>query len=535
MFDNNEKITALYCRLSRDDELDGDSNSIVTQKKILQKYADENGFANCRFYVDDGVSGTTFNRPDFQRMISDCENQKISTVIVKDMSRFGRNYLEVGYYTEIFFPEKNIRFIAVNDGVDTSKEADDFVPFRNIINEWYAKDISKKVKSSLKSKGMSGKHISRCIYGYKAGKDNQDWVIDEPAAEIVRLIYKLFIGGKGFVSIARYLQEQKILTPVEYAKVNGRYQTMETLGKYLWCSATVSKILSHQEYVGDTVNFRTCKPSYKSKRQIINDESKLVIFPNTHEPIIDREQFELVQKLRATRKKEVAKATPDPLRGLIICADCGSRLYLQKCVSPKRYPNLDCYYCGSYKRSKELCTTHHVLLADINALLLKELRYVTEAANKNLDKFAKMLLKKAEKRADVNMNSLSREKQSCEKRIAEIDRMIKKLFEQSVNGGLTQERFASLTADYEAEQAEMKKKLLDTNEKIGSLDTTNKDIDRFIAVAKKYADFETLTPEIIVEFVDKICVHQAQIDEDGNKSQQLDIYFNYIGAFEHDS
>lgn len=538
MFNNNdtyEKITALYCRLSRDDELDGDSNSIVTQKKILQKFADENGFANCRFYVDDGVSGTTFNRPDFQRMITDCENQKVSTVLVKDMSRFGRNYLEVGYYTEIFFPEKNIRFIAVNDGVDTSKETDDFVPFRNIINEWYAKDISKKVKSSLKSKGMSGKHISRCIYGYKAGKDSQDWIIDEPAAEIVRLIYKMFIEGSGVVSIARYLQKQKILTPVEYAKANGRYQTWETLGNCYWCSATVSKILSYQEYAGDTVNFRFRKPSYKSKRQIRNDESDLVIFPNTHEPIIDREQFELVQKLKVIRKKEVAKATPDPLRGLIVCADCGARLYLQKCSTPKRYPHLDSYYCGSYKRSKDLCTSHRVLLSDINTLLLKELRYVTEMANKNLDKFAQMLSKKAEKQANLNSSALNREKLSCEKRIAEIDRMIKKLFEQSVTGGLTQERFASLTADYEAEQSELKKKLYDIKEKLGSLDTQNKDIDRFIAVAKKYADFESLTPEIIVEFVDKICVHQLRIDEDGNKSQQLDIYFNYIGSFEHNS
>lgn len=538
MFNNNdtyEKITALYCRLSRDDELDGDSNSIVTQKKILQKYADENGFENCRFYVDDGVSGTTFDRPDFQRMIADCENQKVSTVLVKDMSRFGRNYLEVGYYTEIFFPEKNIRFIAVNDGVDTSKETDDFVPFRNIINEWYAKDISKKVKSSLKSKGMSGKHISRCIYGYKAGKDSQDWIIDEPAAEIVRMIYKMFIEGSGVVTIARYLQKQKILTPVEYAKANGRYQTWETLGNCYWCSATVSKILSQQEYVGDTVNFRFRKPSYKSKRQIRNDKSDLVIFPNTHEPIIEREQYELVQKLKVTRKKEVAKATPDPLRGLIVCVDCGARLYLQKCITPKRYPHLDSYYCGSYKRSKDLCTNHRVLLSDINALLLKELRYVTEMANKNLDKFAKMLSKKAEKQANLNSAALTREKISCEKRIAEIDRMIKKLFEQSVTGGLTQERFTSLTADYEAEQSELKKKLYDIKEKLGNLDTQNKDIDRFIAVAKKYADFENLTPEIIVEFVDKIYVHQLRIDEDGNKSQQLDIYFNYIGSFEHNS
>ena len=538
MYNNNnqsELTTALYCRLSRDDELEGESNSITTQKKILQKYADENGFSNCKFYIDDGFSGTTFNRPDFQKLISECEDKKIGAVLVKDMSRFGRNYLEVGYYTEIFFPENNIRFIAVNDGVDSLKETDDFTPFRNIINEWYAKDISKKIKTSLRSKGMSGKHISRCIYGYKPGKDNQDWIIDEPAAEIVQLIFKLFIEGKGFVAIANYLHEQNILTPVEYAKTNGRYQTWDTVGGTYWASSTVSKILRQQEYVGDTVNFRSHKVSYKTKRQVKNDKSDYMIFPNTHEPIIEREQFELVQKLMVTRKKTVAKPTPDPLRGLIICADCGARLYLQKLVYPKRYPNLDCYYCGSYKRSKELCTNHRVLLSDINQILLKELRYITEMADKHLDEFAKELSRKAEKETSVNISFLSHEKSSCEKRIAEIDLMIKKLFEQSVMGGLSSERFASMTADYEAEQIELKKKLHDISLKLSEVDTQNNNIDRFIAVAKKYADFETLTPEIIIEFVDKIIVHQLQIDEDGNKSQELEIHFNYIGTFEHDS
>lgn len=534
MFDNNEKITALYCRLSRDDELDGESNSILTQKKILQRYADENGFKNCRFYVDDGITGTTFNRPDLQRMIADCEDKKVSTVLVKDMSRFGRNYLEVGYYTEIFFPENGIRFIAVNDGVDSINGIDDFTPFRNIINEWYAKDISKKIKSSLKSKGMSGKHISRCIYGYKEGKDKQDWIIDEPAAEIVRLIYKLFIEGMGVTAIASYLKKQKILTPVEYARTNGKYPDWETFGNCCWCSSSVTKILTHREYIGDTVNFRTYKPSYESKRQIKNDKDKQVIFENTHPAIIDDEQFELVQKLLATRKKTYADRTPDPLRGLILCADCGARLYLQRQVKP-RYANLDCYYCGTYKRDKERCTNHRVLLCDINEILLKELRFITTKAAENVNELARLLLKNSEKSSSTNCAALTKERNSCEKRIREIDVMIKKLFEQSVTGGLTSERFASLTADYEQEQRELKEKLADIYLKLSDCETNEKNIDRFIAVAKKYADFENLTPEIIVEFVDKICVHQAQIDEDGNKSQQLDIYFNYIGAFEHNS
>lgn len=538
MYNNNnsyELITALYCRLSRDDELDGESNSITTQKKILQKYADDNGFSNCRFYIDDGYTGTTFKRPDFQKLISECEDKKIGAILVKDMSRFGRNYLEVGYYTEVFFPENNIRFIAVNDGVDSINGSDDFTPFRNIINEWYAKDISKKIKSSLKTKGMSGKHIGRCIYGYKPGKDNQDWVIDEPAAEVVRLIYKLFIDGKGFVAISKYLYENKIPTPIDYAKSNGRYPTWNnTLGNCLWGGSTVSKILRQQEYVGDTVNFRYYRPSYKSKRQIKNDESKYVIFPNTHEPIIERERFELVQKLMVTRKKTVAKPTPDPLRGLLICADCGKNLYLQKQVKP-RYPNLDCYYCGSYKRSVDLCTNHRVLLCDINSILLKELRYITNMANEHLDEFALALSRKAEKEHSVNFAALTKEKGACEKRISEIDMIIKKLFEQSVIGGLTSERFALMTSEYETEQIGLKNRLANISIKLNEFDSQNKNIDRFIAVAKKYADFENLTPEIIIEFVDKIVVHQFQIDEDGNKTQELEIYFNYIGTLDSNS
>lgn len=537
MYDNNntnEKITALYCRLSRDDELDGESNSITNQKKMLIKYAEEHGFKNCEFFVDDGISGTTFNRPDLQRLIACCEDKKIGTVIVKDMSRFGRNYLEVGYYTEIFFPENSIRFIAVNDGVDSTKENDDFTPFRNIINEWYAKDISKKIKSSLKSKGMSGKHISRCVYGYKAGKDNQDWVIDEPAADIVRMIYKLFIDGKGVSAIALELQRQGVLTPVEYAQTKGRYQTWDTFGHHAWCSATVSKILRQQEYVGDTVNFRFRKPSYKSKRQIRNDESDLMIFENTHPAIIDREQFELVQKLLVSRKKVYAERKSDPLKGLIMCADCGARLYLQKQTNP-RYSNLDCYYCGTYKRSKNVCTNHRILLSDVNEILSKELRFITEMASENLDELVELLRKNSEKKNSIGQSSLKTEKAACEKRIAEIDVLIKKLFEQNALGGLSQERFTFLTADYEKEQNALKVKLAEINKRLSEFNECDKSIDRFIAVARKYADFENITPEIIISFVDKIYVHQMYLNEDGEKCQQVDIVFNFIGEFEHDS
>lgn len=348
------------------------------------------------------------------------------------------------------------------------------------------------------------------------------------------MIYKLFIDGKGVGAIALYLQRQGILTPVEYAKTNGKYQTWDTFGHHAWCSATVSKILRQQEYVGDTVNFRSYKPSYKSKKQIKNDKSDYAIFKNTHEAIIDREQFDLVQKLLVSRKKVYTKGTPDPLRGLIMCADCGARLYLQRQTN-RDYAHLDCYYCGTYKREKSVCTNHRVLLSDINEILSRELRFITEMASNNLEELVKLLQKNSEKSNRINHGSLVKEKSTCKKRIDEIDLMIKKLFEQSVTGGLSSERFSTLTADYENEQKALKKKLADLTKKLSELDETDKSIDRFIAVAKRFADFETLTPEIIIAFVDKILVHQMYIDDDEEKCQQIDIVFNFIGEFEHDS
>lgn len=537
MYDNNNsggKITALYCRISRDDDLEGDSNSIISQKRILKKYADDHGFENCKFYVDDGITGTITKRAEFQQMLSDCEDKKIGTIIVKDMSRFARNYLEAGYYTEIYFLENGIRFISVNDRVDSVNGFDDFLPFRNIMNEFYAKDISQKIKSSLKSKGLAGKHISRPVYGYKSGETKQDWVIDEPAAEVVRMIFNLFIGGKGVGAIASYLHKQGILTPVEYAKSNGKYQTWDTFGHHAWCSATVSKILHQQEYVGDTVNFRTSKPSYKSKKQIRNDKSAYAVFENTHPAIISREQFELVQKLFVSRKKVYAKSQPDPLRGLIMCADCGARLYLQR-QSNRDYAHLDCYYCGTYKREKSVCTNHRILLSDINDILLQELRFITDLASNNLDELVRLLRKNADKSNHINQSALVKEKTACEKRIGEIDLLIRKLFEQTVTSSFSPERISSLAAGYESEQKNLKEKLISINQKLSECDETDKGIDRFIAVAQTYANFETLTPEIIISFVDKISVHQMFLDENGDKCQQVELIFNYIGAFEHNS
>ncbi len=523
-------VTALYCRLSRDDELDGESNSITNQKKILQKYADDHSFENCKFYIDDGISGTTFERPAFKEMIRDCEADRIGTILVKDMSRFGRNYLQVGYYTEMFFPENDIRFIAVNDGFDSLKDNDDFTPFRNIINEWYAKDVSKKIKASLRSKGMSGKRTCNDVpYGYI--KSGDDWVIDEKAAEIVRLIFQMYLNGNGMSAIANHLYENNIPTPVEYYYESGRTITRKLPPiPHLWSRRTIGAILQRREYIGDTVNFKQTSISYKSKKKKYYDKSEYLIFPDTQEPIIDRDTYERVQDMLNNRKKTPMNRKPDPLAGVVFCPDCGKRLYISR---DKKYPERTCYVCSSYRRNSSLCSSHSIKEEYLNSLILNELRYVTELAQNDFDRLVSMAEKSANNKKDCNRDSLMREITQYEKRVDEIDNLIKKLFEQTANGTIPFERFNSLSANYEKEQSDLKVKLLDSSKKYNELKAQYNTIDRFIAVVKKYTDIPELTPQIIAEFIDKIIVHNAEFDElSSEKYQTVDIYFNGIGKLD---
>src|SRR5690554_6709715 len=326
------KITALYCRLSRDDELAGDSNSIVNQKAILKKYAEDNGFRNIEFYVDDGVIGTTFDRPDFNRMIADVESGRIGTIIIKDMSRFGRDYLKVGYYTEIMFPEADVRFIAINNGIDSANQADsDFTPFLNIINEWYAKDTSKKIRAVFKSKGQSGKPLcTNPPYGYiKDPEDKTRWIVDEEAAKVVREAFRLCMQGYGPSQIAKEFTKRRIMNPTAHARKNG-IKVPENRGNdddYVWRGSTIVHRLSRQEYLGHTVNFKTYRKSYKQKKQMKNDPSEWMIFKNTHEAIIEESVFEVVQRIRDGRRRLTPMGEMPLLSGMIFCADCGNKMY----------------------------------------------------------------------------------------------------------------------------------------------------------------------------------------------------------------
>lgn len=388
MYQSNNYSTyaALYTRFSRD-EPDGESNSIANQKKLLLNYAHSRGIVNTKFFVDDGFTGTNFNRPDFKAMIAECESKKISTIIVKDMSRLGRNYLMVGYYTEIYFPENNIHFIAINDDVDSVKGDNEFTPFRNIMNEWYVKDTSKKVKSVIHNKGMSGERIcNNVIYGYKHNPDNpKEWIVDEEAAQNVRTIFQLFLNGKGTSQIAKYLHSEKILVPSVYAREHGKISARATpADPCLWDSKTIREMLKRQEYVGDTVNFKTKKVSYKSKKKIYLDKSEYVIFPDTQEPIIDRDTYERVQKIMESRKKVPIVREPDPLGGYIFCADCGSRMYITRSTV---FPKKNCYHCGRYKRSSELCSSHYIRECVINQLILNELQKVFSIVKNDRERF----------------------------------------------------------------------------------------------------------------------------------------------------
>ena len=393
---NNDQIgiTALYCRLSRDDGAEGESNSIANQKKLLSKYAKEHGFTNTKFYVDDGYTGTNFNRPGFQQMLEDMEMGYISTIIVKDSSRFGRNYLEVGQYTDYYFPEHNIRFIAINDCIDSENGEDDFSAFRNVMNEMYAKDISRKVRSSHRLRGNAGEPLSQPPYGYMKSPDNKKkWIIDEDAAKVVRQIFQWCIEGKGNETIARLLQESEVLIPMAYwqSKGLGRGGKKTQPNPYKWCKTTIAKILAQQEYCGDILNFKTYSKSYKNKKRLENDRENWAIFKDVHEPIIERAVFEQVQQKRGKMRKRQAKdGERSMFSGLLVCADCGSNLHFH---FNQGNPEIKYFNCSNYKGNRGTCgSTHYVRVDFLEQVVLGEIRRLTKYAGLYEDDFLKEVI-----------------------------------------------------------------------------------------------------------------------------------------------
>ena len=529
---NQEEITALYCRLSQDDKQEGDSNSIINQKKILKKYALDRGYTNIQFYIDDGVSGTTFNRAGFQSMIADVEAGKVKRVIVKDMSRLGRDYLQVGMYTEIFFPEHDVQFIAVNDGVDSNQEDNEFTPFRNIINEWYAKDTSKKIRAVKRSKGMAGEHIgSHPPYGYMKNPENKkEWIIDEEAAEVVREIFRLCVGGYGPTRIAHILTERKILCPTYYAlEKGGKPRTALPADKYTWNGPVVAKILDRMDYLGHTVNFKTHVKSYKVHKTIYNSPDQWKVFEGTHEAIIDKETFEIVQKIRAGKRRPTRMGEMPMFSGLLYCADCGRKLsFHRKADEPAEKHH---YLCENYRSNTANCTMHYIRNVVVERIVLENLKEVIQYVSNYEDEFVQMIMDSDMRQRNRELAQKKKRLAEIQKRIGELDTIFQRIYEDNIIGKLSDERFMKMSKGYEDEQHTLQTEANEIQSELQQEEKKSVDVKRFLAIVKKYTDLTELTPEILREFIDKIIVH-APDKSSGRRLQEIEIIYNHIGEFD---
>ena len=522
-----DNITALYARLSQEDALDGESNSIANQKKILLKYATDNSFPNPTFFIDDGVSGVTFDRPGWNEMIRLAEAGKVKTVIVKDMSRMGRDYLKVGYYTESFFTERDIRYIAINDGVDSDKGDNDFTPFRNLFNDFYARDTSKKIRAVMRAKGNAGEHLcTNPPYGYmKDPADKKKWIVDEEAAKIVKRIFDLCIAGKGPMQIAKLLTAQHVLTvKAHYAHRDGKPLPEKP---YQWSPKSVAGILERPEYTGCTVNFKTYSKSHKLKKRLHNAPENQRIFPNTQPAIIDEQVFARVQELRENKRRPAKQAERQGLfSGLLYCADCGSKLHFA--TGKNMTPQQDCYRCSRYKSNTGDCTMHFIREETLKRFVLQRIFDVTALFFDDAMAFEEAAKKQRFQEAEKEAKKRKREIAQVEKRIAELDRIFKRIYEDDISGTISHERFLKLSADYEAEQKELTEQVKAWREAVETFEQDQADFASFAAIVRKYVGIRELTPTIVNEFVKKIIVH-APDKSSGHRRQKVELVWNFIG------
>ena len=521
-----DKITALYCRLSNDDDLQGESNSITNQKSILMEYAKKNGFRDPKFYIDDGWSGTNFNRPDFQRMIADMENGRIGTIITKDLSRLGRDYLMTGQYIEMIFPEYNVRYIAVNDNVDTLKSENEMMIFRNVFNDFYARDCSKKIKAVFKSKGMSGKPLStNAPYGYKKSEHNKNvWEIDEESAAVVRRIFKMCIEGLGPKQIAKRLSAEKILIPSAYAESKGYCKSANYKYPTRWVGQTIAKILEMQEYIGNTVNFRTYRKSHKNKKRMVRPKEEWVIFENTHPAIISQHDFELVQELRSHRRKMQKCEEVNPFSGMVYCADCGRPMYL--CRSRSLTKEQEHMKCSTYSKDPNECSAHFIRTCVLKELLLNEINKLLEYVNINKENYLDMLTKQTIENHLEEVKQVKKTIAKSEKRIAELDKLFTRLYEDNVSGKISDDRFEMMSKSYESEQKQLKTSVVELQKFVETKEQQNDDISSFMKIVSKYEHLTDITPEQMHELIERIEVH-APDKSSGHRQQKVDIYFRF--------
>ena len=523
-----DKITALYCRLSRDDEQDGLSGSIKNQQAILEKYAQENGFKNTRVFIDDGWSGTNFARPAFTEIMELAEKGRIDTLIVKDHSRLGRNRLIVGQLLEEGFDSLGVRYIAIMDNIDTAKGISDLVPMQDLFNEWHAKNTSQKLRNVFKSKRMSGAQLTtNPPYGYLKDPENKNgWIVDEEAAKTVRQIFAWCVDGLGPTQIAKRLKAAKVPTPTEHWGNIGRNCSKPPAIPYNWCSATVADILSKQEYCGDTINFRSTTKSFKNKKKIDRPPEEWQIFKNTHPAIIDREVFALVQELRKHRRRPTKSGIVSPFSGLLYCADCGEKLYYSVTNNYKREQAY--FFCSSYRKNSEVCSAHYIREKVVEQIVLESMQRILLNVQALEKEFARKQMDCYTEDKKKQLAAKHRELSKAKKRIAEIDALIQKIYEDNASGKLSDERYATLSLSYEEEQKTLKAAVPELQSFLETETDKTESLQRFIQKVKQITELKVLTPELIHEFVDKIVVYAPRY-LDGKRVQLLDIYYSGVG------
>ncbi|HAZ68024.1 MAG TPA: recombinase [Oscillibacter sp.] len=531
---NNKKsrdVTAfLYERLSRDDNMDGESYSIGNQKKLLTKVAKEKGYTNLVHFFDDGISGVTMDRPGFADMIQQLEQGKAAAVFVKDLSRLGRNYIEVGRLTEEFFPNHDIRLVAVSDNIDTDEGENELAPIRNLFNEWYARDISKKRRISNKIKGNAGEPMGQPPYGYVKDPENpKRWIVDEEAAQVVRRIYRMTLEGVGTEQIAAKLEEDGILTPRAYWHSKGinRPGKVKDLPPTHWNSSSVIKMLSVQEYCGDILNFKTYSKSYKNKKRLENDRENWAIFKDVHEPIIERAVFEQVQQKRGKMRKRQAKdGERSMFSGLLVCADCGSNLHFH---FNQGNPEIKYFNCSNYKGNRGTCgSTHYVRVDFLEQVVLGEIRRLTKYAGLYEDDFLKEVIGHSRQAEETERRLKEKELKSLLARDDELDGLFERIYEDNVSGKLSDDRFAKMSRRYEEEQKELSEKIKKLRSEIEKQSSRATSTDMFVSIVRKYTRARKLTPRMLNELVEKIEVYNAE-KIDGEWVQRLRIHYNCVG------
>lgn len=533
---NQIGITALYCRLSRDDGTESESNSIGNQKKLLSQKAKEMGLTGTKYYVDDGYTGTNFNRPGFQQLIDDIEIGLVSAVMVKDLSRLGRDYVSVGNYTDSYFPEHNVRFIAVNDAIDSDEGESEIAPFKNILNEMYARDISKKIRSSHRLRGSMGEPLSQPPYGYiKSPENKKKWIIDPEAATVVKSIFKMCLDGKGNETIARELQENKVLIPMAYWRSKGlnRGGKKTQTNPYKWCKTTIQKILSQQEYCGDIINFKTYSKSFKNKRRIENSKENWAVFKDVNEPIIDRETFETVQKFISKIKRRAPKKENGErsiFNGLIYCGDCHSKMRYHTSTSNKE---IHYFTCSDNKVDyRGNCPGRHYVRADALEEVVKlELRRLVEMLEIDESYFAQLILRKNDEEREKDKKFLESELQKAIARSGTVSQLYEKLYEDNVIGKVSDEWFVELSHKYEKERMDLKAKIADTRHKIEELKNTNSEYGKFISAIRRFMQMDNLTSPLLRELIDHIDIFETE-GTGKSRTQRIVIYYRFIGYIE---